>query len=219
MRVCERARWVVTEREREREARTREEEEGDLDSVLEDEARRDVHGEELLGEVRRGIVRSRSCARAKERSVTHLEEELAGVGEHELDDPLGRLAPGAPAVVAHEAALLADVDLERVGRHHEALEEELRCAVRDEAVALHLAEAQAAVARATLGRLAGEDGTRTTASRREKRERVKRGSSGRGKICSRERGKGETHRARACILSRTCTKQGGKVSKSTRRMC
>ena len=130
-----------------------------LDSVLEDKARRDTHREQLL------------------------EEELCGVWDHELDDGLASLAAcgrecrvsddqipelrnaagltHAPAVVTHEPARSADVDLERVRRDHQTLQEELRGAVGDQAIALHLAETKTTVARTTLGGLPGQDCART----------------------------------------------------------
>lgn len=67
----------------------------------------------------------------------------------------------APAIVAHEAALLAHVDLESIGRNHQALEQKLSCAVCDQAIALHLSKTQTAVARSAFGWLASQDGSRT----------------------------------------------------------
>ena len=56
------------------------------------------------------------------------------------------------------APFLADVDHKRVRAHHEALQQQLRRAVANQTVTLHLAEAQTAVAGAALGRLPGEHG-------------------------------------------------------------
>lgn len=102
--------------------------------VLEAQPRRDVHAEQLL------------------------DEQLGGVGDGHLDDVARRLAALAPVEVAHEAARLAHVDLVLVRRQHEPLQQQLAGAVRDEAVALHLAEAETAVARAALGGLPRQDG-------------------------------------------------------------
>ena len=53
-----------------------------------------------------------------------------------------------------EAALIANVDVIWIGDLEEALFEELRGAVRNLTIALHFAEAKAAVARSALHRLA-----------------------------------------------------------------
>ena len=46
----------------------------------------------------------------------------------------------APSLVAEQTAVVADVDVEGVGGDHEAFDEEHRSAVRDQTIALHLAE-------------------------------------------------------------------------------
>ena len=102
-------------------------------------ARRDAHGHELL------------------------EEELAGVGYAYLRDL--RLVLAAAALVGlllelrdgDQAAEVAHVHTIRVGDLEQALLEELGGAVRYLTVALHLAEAQTAVARSALHGLSVED--------------------------------------------------------------
>ena len=66
--------------------------------VLELEADADVHADEFL------------------------DEELGGVGHSHLGDAAGGTAGPAVALVAEEAAALADVDLGAVGADHEALQ-------------------------------------------------------------------------------------------------
>ena len=92
-----------------------------------------------------------------------LEEELARVGHHHLHNlgPLARVLAALKRLVLEvghrdEAARLAHVDAVGVGLIHEALLQERRSAVRDDAIALHLSEAQATVPRSPLHGLAGE---------------------------------------------------------------
>lgn len=59
--------------------------------------------------------------------------------------------------VTQEAAVRADGCIKGVGREHQPLEQEHGSAIGDQAVSLHLSQAQAAVAGPALGGLAGED--------------------------------------------------------------
>mmetsp|Transcript_16479 Transcript_16479/g.64296 ORF Transcript_16479/g.64296 Transcript_16479/m.64296 type:complete len:1268 (+) Transcript_16479:614-4417(+) len=103
-----------------------------------EDARRDLHGHQLL------------------------EEELAGVGDVDLRDVRVVVAALALELLllevgdGEEATVVADVDAVGVGLREEALLEELRGAVGDDAIALHLSEAEAAVARPALHGLARE---------------------------------------------------------------
>ena len=67
----------------------------------------------------------------------------------------------APAAVAQQAARVADVHVERVAADHEPLHQQHAGPVGDQAVALHLAQPQAALAAAPLRRLSGQHGPRT----------------------------------------------------------
>ncbi len=96
---------------------------------------------------------------------THLlEQQLRRVWNRQLRHLFRALAVRAPAVVPHKPALFARVHGELVRREHESLEEELRRAVADEAVALHFAEAETAFTGATLCGLASERRTGSTVS-------------------------------------------------------
>ena len=101
-----------------------------------------------------------------------LEKELARVGQHHLHNlgPLARVLAALKRLVLEvghrdEPAGLAHVDAIGVGLVHETLLEERRGAVGDDAIALHLSEAQTAVPRPTLHRLAGQDLHRAAAAR------------------------------------------------------
>ena len=61
--------------------------------------------------------------------------------------------------------ILTDVHREPIGRGHQPFVEEHRCAVTDQAVALHLAQPQPAITRTALGRLAGQHGPRAPRAR------------------------------------------------------
>lgn len=66
--------------------------------------------------------------------------------------------------IPKQAAVGADGGVKRVRGKHQPLEEKHAGPVSDQAVALHLAEAEAAVAGSPLGRLAGEDDARAAGS-------------------------------------------------------
>lgn len=85
-----------------------------------------------------------------------LEKQFGSVRNRELCHLFRAFAIRAPAVVAHEAAFFAGVDLELVGGYHEPFEQQLRGAVTDQAVSFHLAKPQATFARAALGWLPGQ---------------------------------------------------------------
>lgn len=85
-----------------------------------------------------------------------LNKQLGRIRNRHLHHRPTRLTPLTPIQIPHEPARLADIDLVPIRGHHEPLEEELAGSVGDEAVAFHFAEAEAAVARAAFGGLAGE---------------------------------------------------------------
>ena len=70
----------------------------------------------------------------------------------------------APSLVPEQAALVADVDVEGVGRDHEPFDEQHARAVRDQTIALHLAESEASFAGSALRRLPGQDSAGTSGS-------------------------------------------------------
>mmetsp|Transcript_40875 Transcript_40875/g.128065 ORF Transcript_40875/g.128065 Transcript_40875/m.128065 type:complete len:675 (-) Transcript_40875:1998-4022(-) len=94
-----------------------------------------------------------------------LEKQLAGVGQADICDGLVRAAVLTPSWPLQEPALLAHRRGELIAAQHEALHDEVRRAVADEAIALHLAEAQAAVAAAALRGLPRENGARAPRAR------------------------------------------------------
>ena len=74
-----------------------------------------------------------------------LYQQLARVRDLNLPQVLPRPAVLAPRGMAQQAALFADVDLERIGRSHQPLVEQHGRAIANQAVTLHLAETQAAI--------------------------------------------------------------------------
>ena len=70
----------------------------------------------------------------------------------------------APSLVPEQSALVADVDVEGVGRDHEPFDEQHARAVRDQTIALHLSESEASFARSALRRLPGQDSAGTSGS-------------------------------------------------------
>jgi len=104
------------------------------------DARRNVHREELL------------------------EEQLASVWEAQVREfvrPLQRLAHLATARTTDQSARATNGRCERIGAHQEALDEQKRGAMSDEAITLHLPNAQATVTCATLRRLSRQHNVRT----------------------------------------------------------
>lgn len=63
-----------------------------------------------------------------------LNEKLGRVGDRHLHDAPRRLAPLTPVQIAHEAALLADVNLMAIGGDHETLEKQLAGSVGDKTI-------------------------------------------------------------------------------------
>ena len=76
-----------------------------------------------------------------------------------------RVPAGDVVLESEQAALGADLRFELIGRDHQTLQDKLRCAITDEAIAFHLAEPQTTVAGSTFGGLAREDDARTARAR------------------------------------------------------
>ena len=91
-----------------------------------------------------------------------LQEELVGIRNTDLAEIRGVVTAGAHPDVAFligdcdQTAALADVDFEVIGGLHHAFLQKGRGAVRDDDIAFHLAEAEAAITGSTFGRLAGQ---------------------------------------------------------------
>lgn len=83
-----------------------------------------------------------------------LEQQLGRIRDRQLRHLLRALAVGTPSVVSHQPALGTRVDLEFVGRDHETLEQQLRRAIPNKAVTLHLPQSQPTFAGATFSGLA-----------------------------------------------------------------
>lgn len=96
-----------------------------------------------------------------------LEEQFSGIRNRQLCHLLGALAVRAPPVVPHQPALLACVHLELVRRNHQPFKQQLRRAVSNQTVALHLSESQPAFARPSLRRLPGQRCPRAPAKKDE----------------------------------------------------
>ena len=67
------------------------------------------------------VLQSQPCTDVHAHELLH--QQLSGVRHSHLDHTTTSLTTLAPALVTHETALLADVDLVRVRRQHETLEQ------------------------------------------------------------------------------------------------
>ena len=99
-----------------------------------------------------------------------LEEELAGVGDPDLDNLVTRVTQFAVILrlsqigLTEETALLADVDTIAIRNIEETFLQESGRAMRYHAVTFHLSESQTTITSSSLSRLTSENLSRTTAS-------------------------------------------------------
>ena len=71
-------------------------------------------------------------------ALQFLEQQLAGVGELNTAHFLATTARLTVVLIAQQTAALAHIRLEAVTRNHEALHNQVRSAISDETVSLHL---------------------------------------------------------------------------------
>lgn len=94
-----------------------------------------------------------------------LEQQLRSIWNGHPHHIATGLTSLAPFMLTHEPALLANIDFVRIAAQHEPFDQELRRAIGDETVTLHLSETQTASSGSSLCRLSRQDRSRSCGTR------------------------------------------------------